>query len=384
VSALRDIFRRKGRSMLTITGIGIGVFTLVVLGAFAENMNVLLSTSGHYYDNMITVLEAENANYVGMSLSSRPLSEETIDALRAYPGVREVSPQTNIMLDDEFKGVPPMILGTEPGSPDYAAFRLSAGRRLEEGDRRVAVLGVDLAKRRGLEPGDTIELRGKEFTVVGTLERTYMTVTDASAYVPLADAQQIFYDRLPEAFRRGVSPSALVLQANVYGEEGEDLDALAARMTRDIDGTLASGPTKMKEASGAIITLINALVWSVAAIALIVSVFSVVNTMTMSVSERRREIGVKRALGASRGRIGRDVIAESALMGGLGAALADSRWAPSSPSRSTASPSRVPAPRCCSSRGGCWPERSRSRWRSGFSAGSGPRDALPAWIRPRP
>jgi putative ABC transport system permease protein len=91
-------------------------------------------------------------------------------------------------------------------------------------------------------------------------------------------------------------------------------------MTRDVDGVLASGPAKMQEAQGQIIDLITATLWSIGVIALIVGTFSVVNTMTMAVGERTREIGVKRALGATRQRIRRDVLAESALMAALGGA----------------------------------------------------------------
>lgn len=318
MSLLRDIFRRKGRSILTITGIAVGVFALVVLGAVAEDMSVLLHRSGSVYDRSVTVVEGKSGNYVGMSLGSRPLPPETLTKMRAYPGVSRVSPQTNVMIDDKVTSIPPMILGGEADSPDYAGFTLAQGRRLQPGERGVAVLGTDLAKKRGLKVGDTVELRGMKFTVVGVYDRTYMTVTDAAAFVPLADAQQIFYNRLPDAFKRNVKPSDLVLQANVYGVKGENLDNLASRMGRDIGGILASGPTKMKQAQGAIISLINTIVWSVGLIALIVSTLSIVNTMSMAVGERTREIGVKRALGATRGRIGRDVLAESALMGALG------------------------------------------------------------------
>jgi len=318
MSVLRDIFRRWARSILTITGIGVGVFSLVVLGAVAENMNVLLSRSGSYYDSVISVVEANNSNFVGMSLGSRPLARETVDEIRAYPGVREVSRQVNIQISDEFNGIPPMILGAEADSPDYAGFKIADGRRMTTGERGVVVLGTDLAKKRGLEVGDTTTLRGTTFTVVGIFDRTYMTVTDSGAFVPLADAQQIFHRRLPDAFRNTVTPSDLVLQANVYGEAGVDLDRLSERMTRDIEGVLASGPTKMQEAQGQIIDLINAVLWSIGVVALIVGTFSVVNTMTVAVGERTREIGVRRALGATRRRIRRDVLAESALMAGLG------------------------------------------------------------------
>lgn len=318
MSVFRDIFRRKARSILTITGISIGVFALVVLGAVAENMSVLLASSGSYYDNFITVVESKNTNFVGMSLGSRPLAEEIVDEIRAYPGVREVSPQVNIQISDEFTGIPPMILGAEASSPDYAGFELAEGRRFKTAERGVAVLGTDLAKKRGLRVGDTTMLRDVNFTVVGIYDRTYMTVTDSSAFVPLADAQQIFYRRLPDAFRDNVKPGELVLQANVYGDAGVDLDRLSERMTRDVEGVLASSPTQMKQAQAQIIDLINAVLWSVAVVALIVGTFSVVNTMTMAVGERTREIGVKRALGATRRRIRQDVLAESALMAALG------------------------------------------------------------------
>jgi len=318
MSLLRDIFRRKGRSILTISGIGIGVFALVVLGAVAEDMNVLASRNASYYENVITVTEAKNSNFVGMSLGSRPLAVDAVKKLRAYPGVRTVSPQVNVQITDEFTGIPPMILGTEADSPDYASFALTSGRRLQTGERGVTVVGVDLAKKRDLKVGDTTELRGKRFTVVGVFGRTYMAVTDSSAYVPLADAQEVFYARLPDSFTKSVTPSELVLQANVYGNEGENLDTLAERMTRDISGISATGPTKMKEAEAAFIGLINAIVWSTAIVALVVGTFSVVNTMTVAVRERRRELGVKRALGATRARIRRDVVAEAALMSALG------------------------------------------------------------------
>ncbi|HET6351515.1 MAG TPA: ABC transporter permease [Coriobacteriia bacterium] len=318
MSMLRDIFRRRGRSLLTISGIGVGVFALVVLGAVAESMNVLVTKDAGYYENRITVVEAKNSNFVGMSLGSRPLAKETVDEMRDYPGVSEVSPQVNVQIDDEFNGIPPMILGAEPDSPDYASFSLAEGRRLENGDSGVAVIGTDYAKKHDVTVGDTTTLRSRKFTVVGILDRTYMAVTDSSAYVTLADAQQIYYTRLPDAFRQNVKPSELVLQANVYGDEGENLDKLAERMQRDIEGITASGPTAMAAAQSQIIDLINGILWSVGAVALIVSTVSVVNTMTMAVGERTREIGVKRALGATRASIRQDVLAESALMAALG------------------------------------------------------------------
>ena len=89
-------------------------------------------------------------------------------------------------------------------------------------------------------------------------------------------------------------------------------------MNRDVDGILATGPTKMMNTVNGLIGLINAVVLSVAAVALIASVVSIVNTMLMAVGERTREIGVKRALGATKWTVARDVLIESGTMGLLG------------------------------------------------------------------
>lgn len=319
MSVLRDVFRRKGRSILTISGISIGVFALVVLGAVAENMNVYVGKLVGYYEDVIVVVEAKDANFVGMSLGSRPLSMETVDKLRDYPGVGGVSPQVNVMLEDDYGSViPPMALGSEPGMADYEDFPLAQGRVLEEGDRHATILGSDLAKKQGLSVGDTIDVRGADFTIVGLLDRTYVNLLDASAFVTLADAQQLYYEALPETFQEEVDPADLVLQVNVHAAEGVDPDALAPRLSRDIDGILATGPTKMMDTVNGLIGMINAVAWSMAAIALIVSALSIVNTMTMAVGERTRELGVKRALGASRWQVGREVLTESAAMGALG------------------------------------------------------------------
>jgi putative ABC transport system permease protein len=319
MSVLRDIFRRKARSILTISGIGIGVFALVVLGAVAENDNVYVDQLVGYYKNAIVVVEKDDANFAGLGNGNRPLTMKLIGDLRAQPGVRAVSPQVNLLLATDFVSViPPMVLGTEPGSEDYRAFPPAKGRLLAPGDSHVAVLGADLAKQMKKGVGDTADLRGEEFDVVGVLERTYVNLTDSSAFVTLADAQDLYYQSLPDSFRGNVVPRDLVLQAIVYTEPGHDADVVAAALAHDVGGITATGPTKMLNTVNGLVGLLNTVVWTIAALALLISGFSIINTMTISVSERTREIGVKRALGASRWRVARDILAESAVMGALG------------------------------------------------------------------
>jgi len=80
----------------------------------------------------------------------------------------------------------------------------------------------------------------------------------------------------------------------------------------------ANGPKAFEEQIGSQMKIFNAIIFSVALISLIVGGMSVVNTMTMAVAERTREIGVRKAIGAGTGAVMRQFIAESALIGFVG------------------------------------------------------------------
>ena len=319
MSVLRDIFRRRARSILTISGIGVGVFALVVLGAVAENQNVYVERAAGYYSHSIVVIEKDDANFFGMANGKRPLSAKMADRLRAYSGVRAAFSQIAILFDDEYGSViPPMVLSIAPGSEGYQPWTISEGRKIAGDESGVAVVGPDLAKQLNLDVGKTIDVRGKKFSVAGILDRTYINLVDSSVYVSLADAQRLYFASLPEAFRASVKPEDLAVQIEVYAKPNVNPDTVAEGMNRDIEGIRATGPTAMMKTLDGLLSLFNAVLWSIAAIALLISGLSIINTMTMAVSERTREIGVKRALGASRWRIAREVLTESAVMGGLG------------------------------------------------------------------
>jgi putative ABC transport system permease protein len=215
-----------------------------------------------------------------------------------------------------------MVMSVPPNMlEDYVPVTIAKGRAITGTERREALIGVDLAKGKKVSVGDTIDIRGKKFTVVGIMDRTFVNLIDSAAYVPLADAQQLFHETLPRAFQKTVRPADIVVQYSVRAKPGVDANELATRLERDFEHIKATGPAEMMDTVGGLVGLLNAVVLSIAALALLVCTLSIVNTMTMAVSERTREIGVKRALGASRWRVARDVLAESALLGALGGVI---------------------------------------------------------------
>jgi putative ABC transport system permease protein len=319
VSLLRSIFRRKGRSVLTITGIGVGVFALVVLGSAAENSNVYVEKLVGYYKSIITVTEKNDANWIGMANGNRPMSMEMFEQVKAHKGVRAAYPEINMLMDAEYvSAIPPMIMSVAPGNDDYYPLSIRDGRKVDGTAEGVVMLGTDLAKQMKAAVGDSIDLRGTKFEVIGIIDRTYVNLIDAAAYISLADAQRMYFESLPEAFRESTKPEDLVVQVSVYADKGVDPDALADSIERDVTGIKATGPTQMMQMVSGIVALFNAIVGSIGLLALLVGGMSIVNTMTISVSERTREIGIKRALGASKRRIARDVLVEAATMAGIG------------------------------------------------------------------
>lgn len=317
---LRDIFRRKGRSVLTVFGVAIGVFALVVLGSASENNRVYVDRLTGYYSGIITVIDDQDANFVGMATGNRPLLMELKPKLDAYPGVKEAFPVASTLIEDDyFSVIPPVVISVSPGMwREYLDVKIVEGRYNEGTESGEVVLGSDLALGRHLQVGDIMTIRDKRFTVVGILDRTFVNVSDSAAYVPLADAQKLFWLTLPKAFQDSVKPEDLAVEYSVVVEDGVAADALASRLERDFPNIKATGPTEMMNTVTGLTNLLSAVVFGISAIALIVCTLSIVNTMTMSVGERTREIGLKRALGASRGRVALDVLAESALMSLIG------------------------------------------------------------------
>ena len=318
MGTIRNVFRRKGRAFLTIFGITIGVFALVVMGAMAEKLNVMVDGGISYYGNKVTVTDAGAQGTFGGPLSLKKVSE-----IERVAGVARASASLGMLLDNKSTsmsvGVPPMIMAADLRENGYEKFVItySSGRALRVGDRGVVTLGADMAKQLHGAVGGTVKVRGKAFTVVGIANRT-LTAPDQSVMMTLADGQGLFLRDLPAAVRDRVDPKDLCTSISVYPVSGVDPEKLATAVTAKIGGIKAAGPNAFKESVGASMKLFNGIIFSVALIALIVGGMSVVNTMTMAVAERTREIGIRKAIGASSLAIVRQFIAESGLIGLVG------------------------------------------------------------------
>ncbi|HEX2195134.1 MAG TPA: ABC transporter permease [Candidatus Limnocylindria bacterium] len=316
--AIRNIFRRKLRTGLTILGIVIGVFALTVMGALAEKLNVLVDGGDEYFRTRLFVFDAGAAS--GFQASARPITRDLVERIEGIAGVERATPVLQTLLDPEEIGgfdIPELLTGIEPETwyDPRVALRVDAGRLLEADERGVAVIGADLAERYGARVGDEFEVRGHRFAVVGVLERT-LTFPDKIAYVPLRDAQEIYVESVPLGFE--FRTDELATQIEVFPADLSEADAVAAAIEREVDGVRTVTPEQVADQIGQASVVFNLIIVGASVIAVIVGGLSVINTMVMTVSERVREIGVKKAVGARTGAILVEFITEATLLGAIG------------------------------------------------------------------
>jgi putative ABC transport system permease protein len=328
---VRNLTRRKLRSFLTISGIVIGILALTTMGAMANNFNALLSGGAKYYAGFVPVADA-NSNGV-QSGGVLPITK--VQEIEAVPGVARAFPTITVpakpgALTVVNLGIPDYISSSVPEEPSYSNFKLTYahGRALDANASGDIVLGSTFAAEFGKKVGDSITLPVKPadakgdfpqhtYTVVGILDKT-QTAPDTGAFVSLADSQQLFKDQIPAALQANFDASKYAAGFDVYGTSGTDLDQLADRINAAVPGVKAQKPSVLVKALLAGGAVFTAITMAAALLALIIGGLSVINTMIMAVSERVREIGLKKALGATTGRILREFLFESSFIGLVG------------------------------------------------------------------
>jgi putative ABC transport system permease protein len=320
MTLLRELSRRKLRTALTILGITIGIWTLVVFSSMANKINGFVGNGSEFYAGKIIVTDGE-------SFGTSPMRLDAVDAIAELDGVAAVDPQVQVLWNTDGSGanfaIPKMVVGLIPGADEGHGFdlELATGRMLAPDDAgNVVVLGSDLATEYGVVAGDTVQIHGRAFDVVGTFLPT-LTAPDTTGLVPLATAQQLYLETLPPLVADAVVAADLANQIVVYPAADADIDAVAASIEATVENSATLTGAEFDEVIGSSTAIFNAIIIGVAVISLVVGGLSVINTMAMSVAERTREIGIRRAIGGPRRRIIRELVAEAGLIGMIGGLL---------------------------------------------------------------
>lgn len=312
MAILRNLVRRRLRTCLTVLGVGIAVFGLIVLGALSERMRLHIQNSERYYGSYAWV--TDRSGFFG--LGSR-LDMGLRDAIEAIPGVDYAAQRVIVvpLEEEDLLNASPWDMASLIGMDlderrcILREMTLLAGRQMEPDETGVAVLGYAVAEKYGVGVGDRLSVRGLDLEVVGVLDligtdpdsAVFTSVADARRAAPLLDENQI------SAFAVRLTPGAneAVVRATIEAVGGDSLRAMM--------------PSEISQRVAATSGLINSMLYGCTIIAMIVGILGTANTMTMAVGERAREIATKKAIGASTGDVFREFLAEAVLISAIGA-----------------------------------------------------------------
>ncbi len=303
--ALKNMKRRKTRTILTTLGIIIGIAAIVALGSFSEGMSLMVTEELGAMTGKVMVFQ-KGSGGVMSAFSGSDVTDEQLEIINDMPGVKETVPMVWHM--------PPFgpgheistwaIIGMEIDKIDYfigETIEMSEGRRPDPDESDVAIAGITVAESMRLAVGDLFDFKDKSFEIVGVAEETGINDVDMSLIVPLTDLQDALdIDTYQMVYVVLEDPET----AEDFADEVEDNDDTLEAMTS----------TDMIRMVSEIMDQIRIFTFGIGAIAAFVGGLGVLNTMIMAVMERRREIGVMKAIGATRRFILFQILTESSLL----------------------------------------------------------------------
>jgi putative ABC transport system permease protein len=314
---LKNLLRRKFRSGLTCIGFAVAVGTTVALLGVSESFERVWLESMTRRGFDIIVVEGGKPDQLNSSL------KESFDKqIAKVPGVKSVSPNM-VEATGYFDGVSSiniLIQGWEPHSVMMDELKILSGRWFTSQEKQVVVLGQQLAKSMHKKVGDSIELQGTTFQVLG-IYQSFVVFENGSLVMPIREMQKLMG-------REGdVTGFALVLDDRVK-EDQEQIKKVAERLSsmtleakEGYKVSLSAMPSKDYVSNTLYIKMAHAMAWMTSAIAIIVGSIGVLNTMIMSVVERVREISILRAIGWKKSRVVRMILGEALILSLVGAAM---------------------------------------------------------------
>lgn len=295
--AYKNLLRKKARSVLTIIGIALAAWVLVSLLGFNKGYESSLNRD---IDNLgfQMIVTAKGCPYEAATLmlkggtGLRYMPQSITEQITKEPEVEEVTAMLMQAVFDPNKGESggySAYLGVDPATfPQMKSFlEFKQGGWFTDPEAMEAVLGYEAAELEQREVGDLLLIAEKnvEVKVVGILKRTG-TQDDGTIFLPLTSVQKIF----------GIKDELTGVGIKVKKEA--DIGQFEEKMYKLPDVQVVS-LSQVKQTIMTLVSTAKVMVFSIALIAILISVVGVINTILMSVMERLQEIGILKSMGAT-------------------------------------------------------------------------------------
>lgn len=323
--ALKSLFRKKGRTWLTVSGIAVGVMMVSVVSVLGGAGSAVIDR------------ELESMGMNGLSVTAAGgtpiLDSHALGEIRALSCVSSAMPlmisYTDVSLAASSQQA--VLCGIDAGAGQVISLNLKHGRMINEGDvaahSRICVLDEAVAKKsygRSNVVGKTATVQAGDvfytLTVVGVSETGSSLLQNVTAlipgmvYIPYTTHQdltgQTAFDQI--AVRTDVSETAQVQRR---------IEQTMARLYRNDAAVRTDDLATQKQRLSRVVDAVTVLLAAISGISLLVSGIGIMTIMLSSVSERTREIGIKKAIGATSGRILSEFLTEAMWLSACGGLL---------------------------------------------------------------
>ncbi len=329
------------RSFLTMLGIIIGVVSVITIFSLGEGVKRQLTGEANHLGNGIVTIRPgklvsrDSAGQITsvnllFNFSASTLSEQDLKTVAATPHIKTAVPLSLIV------GAPSVqqhtydkafVVATTPKMPDLLKQKIEFGSFFSDQDHgtRTAVIGRDVAEQlfgEAVPIGKSMQIRGQEFIVRGVFENF-----KSNALSPGIDFNSAVF--IPADTGKAISANTVqIYQILAQLDNTDDPDSGAAAITAALKKSHGGQEdfTVLKQdetvaVSSQVIRLVTRLITLIAAIALFVGGIGIMNVMLVSVSERTREIGLRKAIGATNAQIRNQFIIEAGLLSFWGAVI---------------------------------------------------------------
>ena len=321
--ALQSIRHRQLRSWLTIIGVVIGIAAIVALVSVSQGLeNAIEEQFKNLGSNKIYIVPQS----VGLIqvLDSDLLTEDDVDTIDSLAEVESINSylyeKTDVFFgkEDQFIGVSGLESDVDPKEVfEGQGIELEDGRWANKGERGVIVIGNQVAHDlydKEVVVNSKLEIDDEKYKVVGIMNPLGNEEDDTNTFLHMDDARSIHDTEI------GLTFIEVVFQDDINVAAAADKVQKALERDRDNDNFEIFIPEQILEQLGNILNIFQVILGGIAGISLIVGGIGIMNSMFTNVLERKKEIGILKAVGAGPSDIRNIFIVEAGLIG-LGGGL---------------------------------------------------------------